>query len=115
MEEIKKETLEQKVERLEKSNTYLTEQKLKFESGDDSLYHAVKKKMSEFAKLLNATNMDNIDLNDKNDKTFERVVAILEKCEKIAISASALGQRTGIEKKEEEKTPFVDSIAESRK
>lgn len=114
MEEIINETLEQKIDRLGKANSYLTEQITKFKSGDDSLYHAVKKKMSEFAKLLNDTDMDKIDLDDKNSKTFERVISILEKCEKIAISASALGQRTGIEKKEDEKQTFVDTIAQSR-
>ena len=52
---------------------------------------------------------------NRRRESIRRKLYILEKCEKIAISASALGQRTGIEKKEEEKTPFVDSIAESRK
>jgi len=57
----------------------------------------LKKQMSEFAILLNKNSMENIDMDDKNSKAFERVTTILEKCEKIAISASALGVRSGIE------------------
>jgi hypothetical protein len=90
-------SLEERIKELEKSNKYLSDKIAEFENGDDNLYHAVKKKMSEFAIILNKTKMQDIDLNDKNDKTFERITSLLEKCEKIAVSASALGVRSGVE------------------
>lgn len=88
-----------------------------YENGDSSLYYAVKRKMSEFAIILNKNSMDGIDMDDKNSKTFERITAILEKCEKIAASASALGVRSGIEKNasSDEVKPFVETIASDRK
>jgi chaperonin cofactor prefoldin len=91
------EQLENRVKELEKQNTFLSNKVDLFEKGDANLYYAVRRKMSEFAVLLNNINMVNIDMGDKNDQTFGRVTTILEKCEKIAISASALGVRSGIE------------------
>ena len=91
------ENLEEKIKELDKQNKYLLSKIELYENGDDSLYHAVKRKMSEFAIILNKNSMQNIDLDDKNSKAFERITAILEKCEKIAISASALGVRSGAE------------------
>ena len=87
-----------------------------FKNGDSNLYFAVKKKMSEFAIILNKTDMTTVDIDDKNGKTYERVIKILESCEKISISASALGVRSGIEnnKSEDAPKPFVSTIADSR-
>jgi len=105
------------IEELKKQNKYLSDKIHSIENGDSNLYYAVKKKMSEFAILLNKTNMSEVEIDDKNSKTFERITSILEKCEKYAISASALGIRSGIEqiKKEDELKPFVDTIADARR
>ncbi|MHB1316953.1 MAG: hypothetical protein ACYCZW_03845 [Minisyncoccota bacterium] len=89
--------LEQKIKDLEKQNNFLSAKIAEYENGDNNLYHAVRRKMSEYAILLNKTKVQDIDLDNKDGKTFERITAILEKCEKIAVSASALGVRSGAE------------------
>ena len=110
------EELKAKISSLEKQVKFLTDKIDKYENGDSKLYYSVKRKMSELSNLLNANDLSDMSISDKDSKAFERVSAILEKCEKYAISASALGVRSGIEsvKKEDEVKPFVETIADSR-
>lgn len=88
--------LEDEIVKLKKSNQYLQSKNEEFENGDLSLYHAVQKKMKELSKILNKYKLDDIDIDDKNNKSFERISSILEKCEKYALSANALGARLGL-------------------
>jgi exonuclease VII small subunit len=89
--------LEAKVKSLEKSNILLSNKVDSYENGDKSLFHAVQRKMNELSKILNKHNLDEVDIDDAKNKTFDRISAILEKCEKYALSANALGSRIGIE------------------
>lgn len=86
----------EKIKLLEKENAFLRGKIEEFENGDASLFHAVQRKMKELSKILNKHRLDEVDIDDKNSKTFERLSAILEKCEKYAMSANALGGRLGV-------------------
>ena len=86
----------ERIKELEKSNAYLVGKLDSYENGDMSLYHAVQRKMKELSKVLNKHKLDDIDIDDAKNKSFERLSAILEKCEKYALSANALGARLGV-------------------
>jgi hypothetical protein len=90
------EELKARIVALEKANSFLESKVSDYEEGDLSLYHAVQRKMKELSKILNKNDLSGIDIDDKNSKSFERLSAIMEKCEKYALSASALGARVGI-------------------
>jgi hypothetical protein len=112
------EELEERIKELEKTNTYLTSQKSKYENGDAKLYYALQRKMTEMANLLNIHNLEDCELDDPKSKSFDRLAAMLQKCETISASASALGIVAGItgnEKLDTTKKPFVETIADSRK
>ncbi len=96
-EEDKIKELEDKIKSLEKSNAFLTKKVNDYESGDKSLFYAVQRKMTELSKILNKHNLDDIDIDDAKNKTFDRISAIMEKCEKYALSSTALGSRVGID------------------
>jgi hypothetical protein len=62
--------------------------------------------------------LEDIDIDSKDSKSFDRIITILQKCETISSSASALGAIAGVtgdEQKDIAKKPFVETIAESRK
>jgi len=110
--------LEERITYLENRYDRLLEEKQKYENGDAKLYYSLQRKMSEMANTLNRQNLENVDIEDKNSKAFDRIIMILQKCETISQSASALGIIAGItgdEKKDVEKKPFVETIAEARK
>lgn len=112
------EELKAKIEQLEKANTYLESQKTKYENGDAKLYYALQRKMTEMANLLNKNNLEDCELDDPKSKSFDRLAAVLQKCETISASASALGVVAGVTGNEESdirKKPFTDRIAEERK
>jgi hypothetical protein len=112
------EELQEKIDLLEKQ---LQQEQLRskmYENGDAKLYYALQRKMTEMANILNKHNLENVDIEDKNSKTFDRITLILQKCETISASASGLGVIAGItndEKRDTEKRPFVDTIADPRK
>jgi hypothetical protein len=114
-EEVKNETLEEKIERLEKINKYLQTKLDEFIRGDASLFHAVQKKKFEISELLNKNDLRDIDIMSKSDASFERIFKLLEKCESISNSSKALGEMLGTIKPKEERKSFVDSIAEERR
>ena len=87
-----------------------------YENGDAKLYYALQRKMTEMANTLNKQNLENVDIEDKNSKAFDRIISILQKCETISASASALGLIAGVTGNEEadiNKRPFV--VADERK
>lgn len=88
------------------------------EGGAAQLYHALEKKMVEMAELMNKTNLRTLDIADPKDKSFERMKILWDSAAKVAEASKSLGQTAGILKTNEtpeDKKPFVDTIAESRK
>lgn len=112
---IIEESIEQKIERLEKSNLYLQGKLDEFTKGDANMFYAVQKKKFEISELLNKSDLRDMDIVSKSDASFERIFKLLEKCESIANSSKALGEMLGVVKKQEEKKPFVDTIAQDRR
>lgn len=112
------EDLKEKIKKLERENAYLKAAKEMYENGDAKLYYSLQRKMSEMANTLNKQNLENIDIDDKNSKAFDRIIMLLQKCETISTSAASLGQIAGVtgdEKKDVEKKPFVETIADFKK
>lgn len=111
---IETKSLEQELKDLKKSYDYLSRKCSYYENGDAKLYYALQRKMSEMANTLNKQNLENIDLDDRNSKAFDRIVTILQKCETISASASALGAIAGVTGDEEKDTSkpgsFLDQI-----
>ena len=93
------------------------EQPTNNESGVSQLYDALNKKAQEMAEALNKVNLKNVDLDDPKNKTFDRLRAMWNDSTGLAEAIKSLGELTGkIEtKKEGEKKPFVNTIAEDRK
>lgn len=111
------EELQDKISQLEKENAYLLAAKTSYENGDAKLYYALQRKLSEMANTLNKNNLENCDLDDPKNKQFDRIAMILQKCETIASSSSALGIIAGVtgnEEKDTTKKSFVDTIAIKR-
>lgn len=104
----------EEIKNLKRSNDYLTRKCSYYENGDAKLYYALQRKMSEMANTLNRQNLEDIDLDDRNSKAFDRIVTILQKCETISASASALGAIAGVTGEEEKDTTkpgsFLDQI-----
>ena len=114
------EELQEKINKLEKSNQYLIGRIELYENGDAKLYYAMQRKMTEMANILNKHSLADVDIEDKNSKTFERITAILEKAEKISSTASGLAIIAGITGDEEKdvtnkknKITTPESIADS--
>ncbi len=88
------------------------------QNGAAKLYYSLNRKMNEMADLMNATNLKNLDIQDAKDKSFERLKVIWNDAASIATAVDALGKLakvTGEEEVDISKTPFVNTIAESRK
>lgn len=112
--------LEEELSTIKKRNSFL-ENELReandkiesYETGDNSLYYSIQRKMSEMSKMLNSNKLDTIDITSKSDATFERIFKLLEKMEAISNASSSLASSLGIKAKEEKK-PFTDKIATDR-
>lgn len=88
------------------------------QNGVAKLYYALNRKANEMADMLNKSNLSNLDLTDPKDKTFERLKVVWNDSASISTAIKDLGSTAGItgdEKKDVEKKPFVDTIAEARK
>jgi len=88
-----------------------------YENGGAKLYYAQQRKMSEMANVMNKYSLEGLDMASKSDATFERVFKLIEKSESISTAAAGLGTAAGVtgdEKKDTERKPFNDRIAESR-
>ena len=109
--------LKDEIIRLEKELLQSNNQREVYENGGAKLYYAQQRKMSEMANVLNKYSLESIDIVSKSDATFERVFKLLEKSESISTAAAGLGAAAGVtgdEKKDTERKPFNDRIAESR-
>jgi hypothetical protein len=96
------------------------EDKLAFyeQDGGAKLYYSLQRKMNEIADILNNVKLSNLALDDKNDKTFERLKVLWTDSKVISEAVKVLGDSAGVtgnEKKDVERKPFVDTIAESRR
>ena len=95
-----------------------TKLKLYEENGAAKLYYALQRKMNEMADMLNSVSLKTLDIAAKSDASFERVFKLLEKSETVSASAKALGDVAGVtgdEKKDVERKPFIEEVAETRK
>lgn len=103
----------------EKKKTIFLEQKvLAFEGpGKAKLYYAVNRNMSDLADMLNAKSLKSVNIDDAADKTMERMKIIWSAIKSLSETLSVLSVAAGITGKEEEdlKTPFIETIAETRK
>jgi hypothetical protein len=88
------------------------------EDGVAKLYYALNRKAWEMADLLNDTGLKTIKLDDPKDKTFDRLKIIWQDAASIATAVKALGESAGVtgnEKKDVERKPFIEEVAETRK
>lgn len=87
------------------------------ENGPAKLYYALNRKAWEMADLMNSTNLKSVEMDDPKSKTFDRLKVIWQDAASIATAVRGLGEVSGItgnEKKDVEKRPFVDLIADKR-
>lgn len=87
------------------------------QNGAAKLYYALNRKMNEMGDLLNGVNLEDLDISDAKSKSFERLKSIWNDAAEIATAVKTLGEVAGVtgdEKKDVEKKPFVDTIAEKR-
>lgn len=88
------------------------------QNGPAKLYYSLNRKMNEMGDLLNKTNLGTVDLESKDSKEFDRLFKLLEKSQVISNAAQAVKEFAGItgdEKKDVERKPFIDRLAEERK
>jgi len=84
------------------------------DNGVAKLYHSLQRKANEIADLLNSVNIKHINIDDAKDKSFDRIFKILEKSKTLSESIKELRDSVPGIKKEEQKKPFLDRIAETR-
>jgi len=104
-------TLEEKIQDLEERLSAYEQ------NGPAKLYYSLNRKMNEMGALLNKTDLGKIKLDDKDSKEFERLFKLLEKSQVISNAAEAVKQFAGIsgdEKKDVERKPFTERLAENR-
>ncbi len=91
--------------------------KLYEENGAAKLYYSLQRKMNEMADIMNKNNLGTMTIDDPKDKTFDRLKMIWNDAAGIATGVKALGELAGItgdEKKDVERKPFNDRIADTR-
>jgi|TARA_R110002126_G_scaffold274341_1_gene419312 hypothetical protein len=85
--------------------------------GAAKLFYSLNRKANEMADLLNKVNLSNLPLDDPKDKTFERMKVVWNDAASISTAIKELGASAGVtgdEKKDTEKKPFLDRIADKR-
>jgi hypothetical protein len=88
------------------------------EDGVAKLFYSLNRKAWEMADLMNATNLRNLDIDDPKSKTFDRLKVVWQDASSIAAAVKALGEIAGVtgnEKKDVERKPFIEEVAETRK
>jgi septation ring formation regulator EzrA len=94
---IENESLEQKIDRLEKALEFANQKLAYFENnGSAKLYYALTKKANEMADLLNKHSLASITLDDPKDKTFERLKIIWNDSSSLTEAIKSLEQSAGI-------------------
>ena len=81
------------------------------------LYYAINRQVSDLADMINSKSLKNIDISDGADKSIDKMKivwgAVKSLCEILPMLALSAGL-TGNEQ-EDLKTPFIETIAETRK
>jgi hypothetical protein len=88
------------------------------EDGVAKLYYSLNRKAWEMADLMNANNLRTLDIDDPKAKAFDRLKVIWNDAASIATAVKALGEIAGVtgnEKKDVERKPFIEEVAETRK
>jgi hypothetical protein len=86
-------------------------------NGNAKLYYALQRKANEMADMLNSINLTDVKLDDPKDKTFERLRFIINDSSSIAIAVKSIGDTAGVtgdEKKDTERKPFIETVAQQR-
>lgn len=85
--------------------------------GKAKLYYAVNRNMSDLADMLNAKSLKTVNIDDAADKTMERMKIIWSAIKSLSETLSVLGVAAGVTGNEQDdlKTPFIETIAETRK
>jgi hypothetical protein len=87
------------------------------EDGVAKLYYSLNRKAWEMADLMNATNLRTLPIDDPKSKTFDRLKVVWQDASSIATAVKALGEIAGVtgnEKKDVERKPFIETVAETR-
>jgi hypothetical protein len=87
------------------------------QNGAAKLFYSLNRKANEMADLLNKVNLSHLPLDDPKDKTFERMKVVWNDAASISTAIKELGVSAGVtgdEKKDTEKKPFLDRIADKR-
>lgn len=86
-------------------------------NGAAKLFYSLNRKMNEMGDMLNKVNLATLDLEDPKNKTFDRLKVIWNDAASIATAVKALGEVAGVtgdEKKDIEKKPFIERLADKR-
>lgn len=109
----------QEERRLAKEVAFLKEKLALYEqNGPAKLYYSLNRKMNEMADMMNKNNLSTMTIDDPKDKTFDRLKVVWNDAASIATAAKALAEVAGIsgdEKKDVERKPFNDRLAEERR
>lgn len=114
------EELKKKIQELERQNVYL-ENKINFYERPSAAraFYVAQKMLNQQVDYLDKFNFESeIGSNPKEDKIFDRAIEAYEKLTVNASKINNLAIELGLtkdEKKDTEKKPFVETIAESRK
>lgn len=87
------------------------------DNGRSKMYYALNRNMNDLADMLNGINIKTIAIDDPKDKTIERLKMIWASMTTLGETLAVFGQSSGVLKKGDvdDKTPFIESIAETRK
>lgn len=88
------------------------------ENGVAKLYYSLNRKAWEMADLMNNISLRDLDIDDPKSKSFDRLKVIWQDAATVATAVKTLGENAGItgdEKKDVEKKPFVETIADARR
>jgi hypothetical protein len=113
------EDLQQKIKDLERQNKFLEDKLRLYEmpSAARAFYVGNKLLNQQIDYLDGFKFKDEITITRKDDKTYDRSMEVYEKLSKNAAALHELSLQLGLtkdEKKDTERRPFVDTIAESR-
>lgn len=81
------------------------------------LYYAINRQVSDLADMINSKSLKNIDISDGADKSIDKMKIVWGAVKSLCEILPLLAQSAGITGNEQEdlKTPFIESIAETRK
>jgi hypothetical protein len=88
------------------------------QNGAAKLFYSLNRKANEMADLMNSINLKDLDIDTAQSKTFDRLKVIWQDASDIATAIKNLGETAGVtgdEKKDVEKKPFVETIADARR